>query len=74
VSDGFLVRCPICGSETQTGATPLRDGWPTCHGVSMRLVDVDEFVAHIHEQMQACLGVDVSILVLNADELTETHA
>lgn len=51
---GFLVRCVHCRRQERTGPTPLRDGFPKCCDTTMRLVDVGEFVARIHEQTAAC--------------------
>jgi len=37
------VRCTTCGREQQVDAAAcLRDGWPTCHGETMRLQPVTQ--------------------------------
>lgn len=52
MSDGFLVRCTVCGREERTGGNPLRDGWPRCCGYTMRLEDNEAFCAAIDRQMR----------------------
>ena len=42
---GLLCRCTVCGREERTGDAPLRDGWPRCHGYTMRLIDTEAFKA-----------------------------
>ena len=48
---GFLCRCTGCGREERTGDNPLKNGWPTCCGYTMRLEDNEAFVAAIDRQM-----------------------
>jgi hypothetical protein len=35
-----ILRCTVCGTEHPLGAigNKLRDGWPKCHGYTMRWV------------------------------------
>ena len=47
----FLCRCTVCGREGRTGENPLKEGWPTCCGYTMRLEDNEAFVAAIDRQM-----------------------
>lgn len=48
---GFLCRCTVCGREERTGDNPLKNGWPMCHGYTMRLEDNERFKEAIDRQM-----------------------
>lgn len=50
-ASGYLVRCTVCGREEHTGSNPLRDGWPKCCSLTMRLEDNEKFIADIGRAM-----------------------
>lgn len=53
---GYLCRCTICGREEHSGRTPLRDGWPKCHDLTMRLVESERFIEDVDAQTAAAFG------------------
>lgn len=44
---GGLLRCTVCGREEPLGnvAGNFRDGWPKCHGYTMRWLTARELAA-----------------------------
>jgi len=48
---GYLCRCTVCGREERTGPNPLKNGWPSCCGYTMRLEDNERFKADIDSAM-----------------------
>jgi hypothetical protein len=51
MSEGLLCRCSVCGREERAGASPLRNGWPSCHGYTMTLVETQRFIDGIEQAM-----------------------
>jgi hypothetical protein len=63
MTEGLLCRCSVCGREERTGDHPLRDGWPTCCGYAMTLIDTERFIASVDEEVRTIVreaGVSAS--------------
>ncbi len=56
MSAGLLCRCSVCGREERAGDSPLRNGWPMCHGYTMTLIDTERFIASVDAEVGAIFG------------------
>jgi hypothetical protein len=50
---GLLCRCSVCGREERAGESPLRNGWPSCHGYTMTLIDTKRFIDGMDSEIGA---------------------
>jgi hypothetical protein len=53
----YQVRCTVCERISESGASPLKNGWPKCCGYTMRLEDTARFIADVDEQVTECITV-----------------
>lgn len=57
---GYLCRCEVCGREARSGESPLLNGWPSCCGYTMTLVDNERFKANIDAEVGASFAAAAS--------------